>query len=172
RYDRLISSIPLPDLVSCIVGAPSDVRDAAARLAFTTAVIVNLGVGRSELSETHISYVYDPEIPFARVNFPHMLSPHVAPVGHGSIQVESYFSDKYRPLHCAPSTLIEPVVGGLRQIGILREDDALVFGEARLVRHANVIFDLERAAALATVHEYLDQVGVHYCGRYGNWDHP
>jgi protoporphyrinogen oxidase len=171
KYDRLVSSVPLPDLVACIVDAPADVRAAAGRLAFSTAVIVNLGIARADLSNAHISYVYDPDVPFARVNFPHMLSPHVAPVGHGSIQVEAYFSDKYRPLDCNPSALIQPVVDGLKRIDILRENDAVVFSEARVVRPANVIFDLERAEAVRVVQGFLDQVGVHYCGRYGNWDH-
>src|SRR5262249_10702870 len=146
-----------------------DVRAAGRRLAFTTAVIVNLGIGRADLSSSHISYVYDPDIPFARVNFPHMLSPHNVPMGNGSIQAEIYFSDKYRPLDRPPSALIEPAISGLRRIGILREDDPVVFSEARVVRPANVIFDLERAEAVSTVHGFLDDVGVHYCGRYGNW---
>jgi protoporphyrinogen oxidase len=171
RYDRVISSIPLPDLIDCMLDVPGVVRRAASLLAFTTAVIVNLGVGRANLSKSHISYVYDPDIVFARVNFPHMLSPNNVPSGMGSIQAEVYFSDRYRPLDSAPETLIEPVISGLRRIGILCQDDAVLFTEARLVRPANVIFDLERAAALSTVHGYLDHVGVHYCGRYGNWDH-
>jgi len=37
--------------------------------------------------------------------------------------------------------------------------------------HKGVIVDLDRAAALETVHGFLDDVGVYYCGRYGNWDH-
>jgi len=37
------------------------------------------------------------------------------------------------------------------------------------LRYANVIFDLDRAAALATVHGYLDELGIAYCGRYGDW---
>jgi protoporphyrinogen oxidase len=170
-YDRVISSIPLPDLVECLVEAPIEVRAAARRLAFTTAVIVNLGIERADLSAAHISYVYDPEIPFARINFPHMLSPHCVPRGKGSIQVEVYFSDKYRPLDRPPATLIEPVIDGLRRIGILLEDDAVLFSEARVVRHANIIYDLERTAAVDTVHAFLDEAGVYYCGRYGNWDH-
>jgi len=28
---------------------------------------------------------------------------------------------------------------------------------------------LERAAALKTVHGYLDDLGMAYCGRYGDW---
>ena len=37
------------------------------------------------------------------------------------------------------------------------------------VQYANVIFDLDRAKALETVHGYLDDIGIHYCGRYGDW---
>jgi len=37
------------------------------------------------------------------------------------------------------------------------------------IPYANVIFDLECAPALATVHGYLDDVGIAYCGRYGDW---
>jgi len=36
-------------------------------------------------------------------------------------------------------------------------------------RYAQVIFDLERADALAKVHGYLDDIGIAYCGRYGDW---
>jgi len=34
-----------------------------------------------------------------------------------------------------------------------------------------VIYDLDRAAAVATIHGFLKDVGIHYCGRYGEWDH-
>jgi len=170
-YDRVISSISLPDLIDCMVDVPTDVRAAAGRLAFTTAVIVNLGVNRANLSQAHISYVYDADIPFARINFPHMLSPHCVPPGTGSMQVELYFSDKYRPLDRPAQTLIEPVIRDLRKIGILHDDDAVLFSEARVVRPANVIYDLDRAAAIAAVHGFLDDAGVYYCGRYGDWDH-
>jgi hypothetical protein len=44
-----------------------------------------------------------------------------------------------------------------------------VFRNARLLRYANIIFDLERASALKTVHSYLDDQGISYCGRYGDW---
>ncbi len=39
------------------------------------------------------------------------------------------------------------------------------------IEYANVIFDLERAAALKTVHGYLDDLGIAYCGRYGDWEY-
>jgi hypothetical protein len=54
-------------------------------------------------------------------------------------------------------------------MGLIREEDQVVFRNARLLRYANIIFDLERANALKTVHGYLDDLGIAYCGRYGDW---
>jgi protoporphyrinogen oxidase len=170
-FEHVVSSIPLPELIPRIVGAPADVLDAARRLSFTTAVIVNVGVDRADLSEAHLSYFYDPEIVFSRLNFPHMLSPHTVPPGAGAIQAEIYFSDRYRPLTVPPASLVDRAVEDMRRCGVLRESDRILLAEARAVRYANVIFDLDRADALATVHGYLDDVGVRFCGRYGDWDH-
>jgi len=85
------------------------------------------------------------------------------------MQAEVYFSSKYKPLTCPPEELIEPVIRDLRKCGLLRESDRILFRNALVVRHANVIFDLERAEALKTVHGYLDDLGISYCGRYGDW---
>jgi protoporphyrinogen oxidase len=164
-----VSSVALTDLIPMIRNTPPDVLDAARRLACSTCVLVNVGVDRQDLSQAHMSYFYDEDICFTRLSFPHMLSVRNVPPGAGSIQAEVYFSAKYRPLTGSPDDWIEPVIKDLHRCGLLREDDRILFKNALLVRHANVIFDLERAAALKTVHGYLDDLGIAYCGRYGDW---
>ncbi len=169
NYDALVSSVPLPDLIRLIQGAPQDVVDAARRLACSTCVLVNVGVNRQDLSSAHMTYFYDEDICFTRLSFPHMLSVNNVPPGTGSIQAEVYFSSKYKPFTGSPDDWIEPVIRDLRRCGLLREDDKILFRNAMLLRYANVIFDLERADALKTVHGYLDDLGIAYCGRYGDW---
>lgn len=168
-YERLVSSVPLPALVPLVAGAPAVVREAAARLSWTECVTVNLGVAREDLSEAHWTYIYDRDFTATRLSFPHMFSPHNVPPGAGSIQAEVYFSQRYRPREQSPESLIEPVVEDLRRCGLLRPDDEILFREARLVPFANVIFDHERAEAVATVHAWLDEAGIAACGRYGEW---
>lgn len=171
-YRELISSIPLPDLIPKIDGAPEAVLAAARRLAFTSVVLINLGIDRPGIGgETHIRYVYDADIPFSRISFPHRLSPRVVPDGSSAIQVEWYFSEKYRPLATSPDSLIEPTVAHLRSMGVLEAGDGVVVSEAESARYANVIYDHERTAAVATIQEFLDQVGIRVCGRYGEWNH-
>ena len=63
------------------------------------------------------------------------------------------------------------MISDLRRCGTLRGDDQVLFSEARVARYGNVIYDHDRATALATVHGYLDEIGVLYCGRYGEWNH-
>jgi protoporphyrinogen oxidase len=169
QYDGLVSSVPLPDLIRMMQGAPPDVVEAAGRLACSTCVLVNVGIDREDISSAHMTYFYDEDICFTRLGFPHMLSSRNAPQGMGGIQAEVYFSDKYKPFSGSADDWIEPVIRDLRRCGLLREKDRILSRKAMLLRYANIIFDLDRAAALKTVHGYLDDIGIAYCGRYGDW---
>jgi protoporphyrinogen oxidase len=168
-YDRVVSSVPLPELVPLIAGVPDDVVAAARRLACTTCVVVNVGIDRPDISENHWTYFYDDDFSFSRVSFPHMLSPKNAPDGTGSIQAEVYFSSKYKPLETDAAACVPKAIADLKRCGLIRERDRILYQGALHVPYANVIFDLERRSALATVHGFLDDIGVHYCGRYGHW---
>lgn len=171
RADAVISSVPLPDLVPMIDGASPEVLAAAEALSFSSATVVNIGVDREDLSPAHITYYYDPDVVFARLNFPHMFSRHVAPPRAGSIQAEVYHSDRYRPATTTSAQTVEQVLADLRRCDVLRPDDRILVAEARPIRYANVIWDHQRAAAVAAVHGFLADVGVLWCGRYGDWDH-
>ena len=168
-YSEVISSIPLPELIPLIVGVPADVVEASQNLACSQSVIVNIGIDREDISAAHWSYFYDRDIFFTRLSFPHMLSPNTVPAGAGSIQAEVYYSNKYRPLDRKPEDCIDPVIADLRRCGLLREDDQILLRNATIAPYANVIFDLDRAKNLGIVHGYLNEIGVKYCGRYGEW---
>ena len=168
-YDHLVSSVPLPDLIPMITGAPKDVLEASQTLACTNLVLVNVGVARPDVSTASWLYFYDDDMPFSRISFPRTFSTSTVPEGGSAIQCEVYFSRKYRPLESAPEEYIEPVIHGLRRCGLIREDDKILLRKAMHVPYANIIFDLDRDRALRTVHGYLDDLGIAYCGRYGDW---
>jgi protoporphyrinogen oxidase len=170
-YSAVISSIALPDLIPLIDNVPGSVIEASRQLAFSSVILVNIGIARSDVSETAITYFYDEDVLASRVNLPHLLSPNNAPPGCGSIQAEVYFSDKYQPLRVELSSVIEAVIADLRRCGFIREDDSILMKEGVITRYANVIYDAHRAGALAAVRGFLDDVGILSCGRYGKWDH-
>jgi protoporphyrinogen oxidase len=168
-YDHIVSSVPLPELIPMIKGVPKDVLEASQQLACSTAVIVSLGINRADLINAHWTYFYDRDIFFTRLSTPHMQSPNNVPPGCGSFQAECYYSTKYRPLDRKPEECIAPVIADLKKVGLIREEDKVLFSDAKLVPYANVIFDLDRASSLKLVHGYLDEIGIAYCGRYGEW---
>ena len=51
----------------------------------------------------------------------------------------------------------------------MREDDRILYRGAMHIPYANVIFDLETTSSAAAVHGFLDDIGIAYCGRYGDW---
>ncbi|MDF7826703.1 FAD-dependent oxidoreductase [Pontiellaceae bacterium B12227] len=168
-YDNLISSLPLPELIALMDDVPDHVREASLQLACSTCVIVNVGVDRENLSEAHWTYFYDEDIIFTRISYPHMQSPNNVPSGCGSVQMEIYFSKKYKPLTNKPESYIQPAIDDLIKCKILNEEDKILFSEARVAPYANVIFDLDRIRCLEIVHGYLDELGIRYCGRFGEW---
>jgi protoporphyrinogen oxidase len=170
-WSELISSVPLPEFIPLIDGVPDDVRQASRKLAFTSAVLINIGLRRTDISETAITYFYDSDVSISRVNLPYHFSPKNAPPGCGSIQAEIYFSEKYKPLRAHPNALVDGALDDLKRCGFIRADDEILLCATAVNKYANVIYDTDRAAALRTVHGFLDDLGIHYCGRYGRWNH-
>lgn len=173
-FDRLISSLPLPELISRLDQVPESVRQAASRLACTTCVLVDLAVDRDDVSNHHWTYFYDEDLIFTRVSFPHLLSPNSAPKGTSTVQAEIYYSDKYRPLaHSTlgpdPAAHIEPTLNDLTRAGVLRPDDRILLSHASVIPYANIIFDHDRRPALDEILGFLNEVGIATGGRYGQW---
>lgn len=170
-YDYLISSLPLPELISIIEGVPDEIIAASQKLSCSSCVCVNIGVDRNNLSEANWTYFYDDDIIFTRLSFPHTFSPNNTPKNCGSIQAEIYFSKKYKPLTKSPEDFIEPTISDLIRCKIINTADKIIFKNARFSPYANVIFDLDRVSNLSIVHKYLDMIGIKYCGRYGDWNY-
>ena len=168
-FDNLISSLPLPELIKLLTNVPSEIKSAAKQLKCSSVVLISLGVDRDVgWPDAHWIYFYDYDISFSRIHFPHLLSPHNSPPGTGSVQVETYYSDEM-PL---PETnMIDRTIKDLTTTGILRNDDKILVSHQQHVKYANVVFDLNRTENLKLVNDYLNEIGIERCGRYGDWEY-
>jgi protoporphyrinogen oxidase len=167
HYERLISSLPLPEIVGVIKDAPRAVIDAVEQLTCTSVVLVNVGIDRTEgLPDAHWFYVYDEDVVFARVNLPHRMSPNNAPDSCAGLQFETYHS-VYRPLPC--EDILGRTMEDAARMGVLRRDDRILVSEEERIRYANILFDHKRDRNLAVVRQYLAEHDVITCGRYGEW---
>ncbi len=165
-YETLISSIPLPSLVSLIGDAPAEVRAAADRLLWTSLRCVSFGVARPDLGRGHWNYFYDEDIPFFRASFPYKYAAGNAPAGCSSVTCEVAYS-KRRPLE--EEGLVERCRDALVREGVLGRSDRIVVSDVMDVPFSYVVFDAHRNEALKTIHGWLGSQSVVACGRFGEW---
>jgi protoporphyrinogen oxidase len=167
-YERLVSTIPLPELVRRCVDLPRAVRGAAAELRWVSVHNVNLGVAREQVSDKHWIYFPEHRYPFYRAGFPMNFSPALGRPGCSSLYVEiSHCPSVQRP----EEELIGMVRRGLEDAGILRPNDELVLADVKDIDYAYVLFDKRRAGAVPHILSELERRGISSIGRYGLWEH-
>lgn len=170
-YGRLISTLPLPELLKRLDPFPAALKEPLARLRWTSVSCVNIGVARPRVSRA--SWIYYPEkkFPFYRVGFPMNFTPHVVPRGSSSMYVEVSHRPGTEPRSPAERTaLVRRVRRGLEAAGILRRSDRLPVVDVAPIPYAYVIYDAHRAAAVRTIFDWLEnRAATASIGRYGGW---
>jgi protoporphyrinogen oxidase len=167
RYDSLISSMPLPELVRRCEGLSEAARTAAAGLRWVRVVNINLAVRGEVAPGRHWIYFPEPEFPFYRVGIASNFSSGVAPPGCASLYVEVS-----EPAEQPPSEgLEERVIAGLRRAGILASGQQVIFSLPVTIDPAYVIYDRHRRECLPALLSLLRERGVHSVGRFGAWEY-
>lgn len=168
EYKRLISSIPLPEMVEIIKNCPQDIKNAAKNLHYTSGYMVSLGFRRANVAKHLWFYIYDEDIMPARVYSPNMKSADNVPMGCSSLQAEIFFDCK-TPIPPAEEVL-KNTVQKVVDMGLFREDE-IVVKDIRFEKYANVTFDKDIYKNREIILEYLAKVGIESIGRFGKWDY-
>ena len=166
-YEKVISTIALPDMIKMIADAPSSVREAAKRLIHNSLLYVNIGVDRPNISEFQWIY-FDGDEPFNRIHFPSNLSKHNAPKGASAMNIEIAYS-RFRPLH--KERALDQTMKKLKSTGILKPSDKILFQNSIEQKYAYVIFDKYRQASVNKIRNFLRKHGIETSGRFGEWDY-
>ena len=168
KYERLVSTLPLPEIVKIIDGCPDNVQKAANNLHWTCGYQVSLGFKRPDVAKHLWFYIYDEDVPPARVYSPSLKSPDNAPERCSSYQAEVFFDcqDKVPPAN----EVLAQTVEKLKEICHFSDSDILV-KDIRFEPYANVTFTHGIYENRQIVLDYLKSVGVESIGRFGKWDY-
>lgn len=167
-YDRLISSLPLPEIAKMIDNAPNDVLKAADGLHYTSGYMVSLGFKRPDVAKYLWFYIYDEDILSARVYSPSLKSPDNAPKGCSSLQAEIFFDCKSKIPD--KNMVLENTIEKLSAMGLFSKDD-IVVKDIRFEKYANVTFEHNIYKNREIVLEFLRQNGIESIGRFGLWEY-
>ena len=164
--DRVLSSLPLPEIVKMIDDAPEEVRRAAERLVHNSLVCVMVGVKRPRITDKHWLYFPEKDLVFNRISFPMNFSPETTPEGRSSILVEVTYRDRVDVEETK-----ERVLEDLVKTGLIDEDDEVETCTAASFEYAYVIYDLDHRKNVNIVHGYLEDNHVTPIGRFGEWEY-
>ncbi len=161
-YDRLVSTLPLPEFVGLVPDAPAAVRAAARALDCTELLLVDVFAPKVMESDYRWFYVYDEDKLATRIHCVESLAPANAPAGMTGVQVEVY-SSRHRPAAESPATVAARVAEELVELGFVAAAD-LRAGRVtvgwRMCPYANVMFTHPRRDALDTIYGWLEEHGL------------
>ncbi|MGV9295831.1 protoporphyrinogen/coproporphyrinogen oxidase [Amycolatopsis sp. NPDC003676] len=165
-WDRLVSTMPLDELVRRCADLPDCCRQAAAELRWNSLKLVNLVFDGGDYSTFHRIYSADPDVCFHKLVLNSNSSARLRASGRFAVQAEISYSD-YKPLDGAD--LAEQVRTAVGDMGIV---DRGVRPSARStvsVDRAYPIQTLNASAARKHITETLERYGVLCAGRFGEW---
>ena len=168
KYERLISSLPLPEIVNMIDDIPKEVVEAGKNLHNTCGYMVSLGFKRADVAKHLWFYIYDEDILSSRVYSPSMKSPDNVPEGCSSLQAEVFFDCKAQIPN--EETVLNNTIDKLVKMGLFKEDE-IVVKDIRFEKYANVTFDKDIYKNRQIVLDYLKEQNIESIGRFGKWEY-
>lgn len=168
RFDQIISTIPLPELVGITKDLPEWLSLSVRHLRYVSVYDINIGVKRGCISDKHWIYFPEPEFVFYRVGFPMNFSREVAPPGTSSIYAEV----SYLPGDSIDEGFLRKrVIDGLISAGILKDNDEVLVMDIKDIKYAYAVYDRYRMDNIDKIKYWFEAHGIYTIGRYGSWEH-
>lgn len=168
RYQKLVSTIPLPELIKIIEQVSEKVGEASKRLRYVSVFNLNLGIKRKNISDKHWIYFPEKEFAFYRIGFASNFSSYLAPRGTSSIYTEvSYSKDK--PLD--KKGITRRIIKDLIKIGLITPRDRILAKLVLDIKYAYPLYDHNHKRSVAIIQKFLRENDIYSMGRFGSWEY-
>jgi len=161
-YTRLVSSIPLDELLAMATGGPEEWREISRRLRRVPVLCLNLGFEGRFLGRTHWVYVPEARFPFYRIGVASNIEPSLAPAGCANLYVEVSLPS----IREETEPIVRACLDSLAELGLSRPPAVL---ETLLIPCAYIVYDRFRDGVVPAVLQQLRDHGILSTGRYGSW---
>jgi len=167
-YERLINTMPLPELAKVVPAMPKAVREAIAGLINVPIYCVNLGIDRPDVTDKHWIYYPEHEFVMQRVFVQGNASPHVRPEGTSSLTLE-ISSSPYKPV--SRDGLIERGIADTIKAGLITAQDRILVADILNLDYAYVVYTHDRPRQVALILDWLRRHDIYSAGRFGAWEY-
>jgi protoporphyrinogen oxidase len=169
-YDKLVSTIPIQDLMEALPDIPVVIRKGVQDLRFNSLVVVMIGALAGRPIPFTALYVPSKQFPFHRLSFPLNFTEQGAPPGHFAVTAEITTNpgDGFHEL--ADDVIVGQVVDGLVTMEILKRDE-IVFTRIHRTKHAYVVRTFDYQEKLSKALEHLSKIGIISVGRNAEFEY-
>jgi protoporphyrinogen oxidase len=170
RYETLVSTIPIHELLKVWVDAPSEVHELAAKLRYNSLINIVLGSHNDPGHNYTALYVPDPEIVFHRLSFPKAFGSECVPPGGYSVMAEITANEGDGIWETSDDALIERVTDEIVRIGFI-DRDSIVYRRAVRFRYGYPVYDLDYRRNVTAMREAVAATGLRLLGRFAQFDY-
>lgn len=170
KYDLVISTIPVFDLLKALEDVPVEVKSASSKLQYNSLIAILLGLEGNSLPPHTAVYFPDEGLKFNRVGFPHIFSPNNVPEGYSSLVVEITAKENDSTWRLSDEELWKHSIQGLAKCGLL-DPKKICFKKVVRSKYAYVIYDRDYLRNIKIVRDYIEKLGIILCGRFAEFEY-
>jgi protoporphyrinogen oxidase len=170
RYETLVNTMPIHDLLKVWNGAPDEAREYASRLRYNSLINVLIGVNEDRGYPYTAVYVADPEILFHRISFPKAFSERCVPEGHSAFMAEITTNAGDGIWELSNEEVIERCIRELARMEML-DPKTIVYRKAVRFVYGYPVYDLDYRANVTAMRESVESTGMHLLGRFAQFDY-
>lgn len=169
KFDRLISTIPLHELITTLKNLPSDVINAVKSLKYNSLITIMIGIKKSPINDISWLYVPSPDDGlFNRLSFPSNFSINVVPEGMSSVMAEITCNINDKVWSTSDDEIIKRTEEDLYKLNIINKED-VCYAKAWRSKYAYIIYDLDYLNNMRTISNYFSSIGIFLCGRFSEF---
>jgi protoporphyrinogen oxidase len=170
EYDKLVSTIPLFDLINALEAVPAPVANALKGLKYNSLIAVLMGVDNSDLNNYTAVYYPDSNFLANRVAFPKNFSENNVPKNCSSIVAEITSNRADDSWRMTDQEILAHVQKYFQSQNVLNENE-VCYSKVLRSRYAYVIYDLKYLQNIKWVMEYLSKIGITPLGRFAEFEY-
>jgi protoporphyrinogen oxidase len=170
RYETLVNTLPIHELLKVWKDAPEEAHELAAKLRYNSLINVLIGFDEDPGYPYTALYLPDPEISFHRLSFPKAFSERCVPEGQSAVMAEITTNEGDGIWELSNDEVIERVVNDLSKLGMF---DVTKINYKKAVRflYGYPVYDLEYRKNVTEIRDVVEATGMTLLGRFAQFDY-
>lgn len=170
EYERLVSTMPIVDLLDALEHVPEKVREASRSLRYNSLICVMIAANAGRQSDKFAVYFPQRELKFHRVCFYDYFGQSCVPPGRTEAVAEFTVNKGDGTYEMTNEELVEHVIAGLEKGNFISRNDVCETDVARR-QYAYVVNDLNYSRSLKLIRDFVGETGIVLCGRFSEWEY-